>query len=392
MRQAEQFAIEDADYIIKLRRYIHQHPELSFKEVKTTELIAKELEECGIEVITWSGKTGVLGILKGAHPGKTLALRSDIDALPLTEQSGLDFHSLNDGVAHCCGHDIHMSVLLGTARVLSKMKDHIHGTVKFFFQPAEEFLGGSKDFVARGVMENPKVDAIFALHCWPDIPEGTIGVRAGSFMASSDSVDIKIIGKAGHAAHPHRSIDPIVAAAAVVQGIQTIVSRETAPIDPTVISFGSIHGGTARNIIAANVELQGTVRTASNSVREHIPEMLERIANNIASAYRCRAEVDFQKGIPAVINNETLTARVACVGSEVLGKDKVIQLSAISMGSEDFSVYMQQAPGCVFRLGTGTDEAQSHLALHNPEIRFGEKALLTGVNVVSSLALDYLKK
>ncbi len=390
MEQVKQMALADADYILNLRRHIHQHPELSFKEIETTKLIADELAKCGIEVTTWPGKTGVLGVLHGGKPGKTLALRSDIDALPLVEKSGLAFHSVNEGVAHCCGHDIHMSVLMGAARVLSQLREQIHGTIKFFFQPAEETLGGSKDFAARGVMENPKVDAIFALHCWPDIPEGTIGTRAGSFMASSDSVDIKITGKAGHAAHPHRSIDPIIAAAAVVQGIQTIVSRETAPIDPTVISFGSIHGGTARNIIASDVVLQGTIRTASNAVRDKMPEMVERIAKGIAAAYRCDASMDYQKGVPAVINDTDLTARVTRVGGEVLGTDKVLPLPAISMGSEDFSIYMQQAPGCIFRLGTGTDEAQSHLALHNPEIRFGEKALLTGVEVVSSLALDYL--
>lgn len=391
MADIKALAQKDAEYVLNIRRTIHSNPELSFKEFETTKLIAAELEKCGVEVKTWEGQTGVLGTLVGGKPGKVVAVRADIDALPLVEKSGLEFASKNEGVCHACGHDLHTSVLLGAARVLSQMREELAGTVKFIFQPAEETLGGSKTMIERGVLENPKVEAIFGLHTWPDLPEGTVGYKAGSFMASADSVDLKIIGRAGHAAHPHRSIDPIVATAAVVQGIQSFISREIAPIDSAVITFGSIQGGTVRNIIAGDVALAGTIRCASKEVRNNMPDMLNRMVKDTASAYRCTAEVNFQAGNPPVVNDEALTAFVVESAAEVLGADKVKPLANISMGSEDFAMYMEQVPGCLYRLGTGTDEAQSHLALHNPEIRFGEKALVTGVEVMSSIVTNFLK-
>lgn len=391
METIKKLAQQDVEYIRNIRHTIHANPELSFKEFATTKLIAEELTKCGIEVKTWEGQTGVLGTLVGAKPGKVIALRADIDALPLVEKSGLDFHSNNEGVCHACGHDMHTSVLLGAARVLGQMREQLAGTVKFVFQPAEETLGGSSTMIERGVLENPKVDAMFALHTWPDLPEGTIGYKAGSFMASADSVDVKITGRAGHAAHPHRSIDPVVATAAVIQGVQTFISREIAPTDSAVITFGKIQGGTVRNIIAGDVTLEGTIRCASKVVRDNMPEMLKRMVESTAAAYRCTAEVDYHAGNPPVVNDDELTDFVAETGRKILGADKVQALKAMSMGSEDFAWYMEQVPGCVYRLGTHTEEAQSHLALHNPEIRFGEKALLTGVEVMSALAVNYLK-
>ncbi len=391
MEQIRELAQKDAEYVRQLRRKLHAHPELAFHEFATTELIAQELTNCGLEVKTWEGKTGVLGILQGAKPGKVIALRADIDALPLTEKSGLEFTSQNEGVCHACGHDLHTSVLLGAVRVLSQMREQLAGTIKFIFQPAEETLGGSQSMIERGVLTNPQVEAIFGLHTWPDLPEGTVGYKAGSFMASADSVDVKIIGRAGHAAHPHRSIDPVVAAAAVVQGVQSFISREIAPIDSAVITFGSIHGGTVRNIIAGDVTLAGTIRCASKEVRDNMPGMLERMIQNTAAAYRCTAEINYQAGNPPVVNDEKLTNVVTEAAQKILGAEKVKPVASMSMGSEDFAWYMEQVPGCVYRLGTHTEEAQSHLALHNPEIRFGEKALLTGVEVMSSVALEYLK-
>jgi len=392
MEKIKELAEQDKQYISDLRKQIHSHAEISLKEFETTKLIADELLKCGIEVKTWEGETGVLGVLKGKYPGKVLALRADIDALPLVEQSGLSFKSQNPGAAHCCGHDIHTSVLIGAARVLSDMKNQLHGTIKFVFQPAEEGLGGAKLMIERKVLENPKPDAIIALHTWPDIPGGTVGYRFGSFMASSDTVDIKFIGRAGHAAHPHKSIDPLVAVSTFVNAVQTIVSRETAPTDPLVITFGKIYGGTKRNIIAGDVTLEGTVRTSNKETQDKMPEIMTRLASNIAAAYRCTAEVSYFKEDPPVVNNDELNELVVTASKEILGEENVIALKTMSMGSEDFSYYMEKVPGCLYRLGTNNDDPKSHLPLHNPGIIFDEKALITGVKAMSAIAFKFLNR
>jgi amidohydrolase/hippurate hydrolase len=371
-------------------RKLHQHPELSGKEVVATTLIADELQTLGLEVMVWPGETGVVALLKGAHSGKTLALRADIDALPVKEISGLPFASVSQGIAHACGHDIHTAVLLGTARVLSSLKDRIQGNVKFIFQGAEEQLTGARQMIERGVLEKPNVDHILALHCWPEIPAGTIGVKTGSFMASSDSLAVTVEGAAGHAAHPHKCIDAVVGAAAVVGAVQTIVSRETSPVDATVVTFGSIHGGTAANIIAPLVELQGTVRTVSQQVREAMPVMLTRCVEHTAAAYRCKGTVTYTQGTPPVVNHPDLVAGVERAAVRMLGDKQVVHLENISMGSEDFAFYMEKVPGAIFRLGTANAEAQSRLPLHNPAVIFDEKALTTGVMVLSAAAIDYL--
>lgn len=381
----------EEQYLLSLRRKLHQQPELSGQELATTDLIAAELRSFGLAVTVWPNEPGVVALLEGGKPGKTLALRADIDALPLNEQSGLPFASCREGVTHACGHDIHTTVLLGTAKLLNSMKEQITGNIKFIFQSAEEQLKGAKQMLEREVLDNPKADAVLALHCWPEIPAGTVGVKNGSFMASSDTLSVVISGKAGHAAHPHKCIDPIVAAGAVIQAIQTIVSRETAPVEATVISFGSIHGGSAPNIIAQSVELKGTVRTVSQSVREAMPAMITRIVQQTAAAYRCEGKVEYVKGTPPVINRPELVALIEKAADSVLGTENIVHLENVSMGSEDFSFYMEKVPGAIFRLGTANEQPQSKLALHNPEIIFDEKCLPTGVLVMCAAALECLE-
>ena len=243
---------------IKIRRYLHQHPEISYKEYNTTEFIKLELSKYGIEVFNNGNYTGVIGVLKGSFPGKTVALRADIDALPVQENSGLDFTSVNEGCCHACGHDLHMTTLLAAARLLSECKEHLHGTVKFFFQPAEEKLGGSKTIINNGFLDD--VDAIFGVHTWPDVPGGSIGIKKGPMMAGSDSFKITITAPGGHAAHPHKTPDPIATAAYMITQLQTIVARELNPLDSAVITVGKMTAGTAANIIPSEVILEGSMR------------------------------------------------------------------------------------------------------------------------------------
>ena len=260
---------------IKIRRYLHQHPELSFQEENTTKFIKDELNKYGIEVYDNKGFTGAVGVLHGAMPGKTIALRADIDALPVKENTGLEFASVNEGCCHACGHDLHMTSLLAAARLLSKYRQHLHGTVKFFFQPAEEKLGGSETIINNGFLDD--VDAVFGVHTWPDVPGGSIGIKYGPMMAGSDSFKITITAPGGHAAHPHKTPDPIAAAAYMITQLQTIVSRELNPLDSAVITVGKMTAGTAANIIPSEVVLEGSMRYLLPETRRQIHESIKRI-------------------------------------------------------------------------------------------------------------------
>ena len=379
------------DEMIVIRRQLHQHPELSGQEFLTSQLIAQKLTELGIEVRQWETKPGVIGLLRGEFPGPTLAIRADMDALKLQEETGASFASVNEGIAHACGHDIHTTVLLGCAKVLSTMKSAIYGNVKFIFQPSEESLVGAKQMLQAAVLKEPDVQAIFALHCWPELTSGTIGLKKGSFMAASDNLRITVTGRAGHAAHPHKSIDPIVIAAHIVTSLQSIVSREVAPLESAVITIGKITGGTAHNIIASSVELAGTVRTLNPVLRVEMPKMIERIANHTAQSMRGTAKVDYILGTPPVTNDPSLVSLIERAASDIIGSDKVIYLENASMGGEDFSFYLEKIPGVMFRLGTANEDPSSRLALHNPKLTFDEKAIATGIKIMGAAALKYLQ-
>lgn len=379
------------DSVVAFRRVLHENPELGMKEFGTTKRIMEELASIpNIEAIDL--ETGVLAVLKGGKPGKTVAVRGDIDALPIEEESGLPFASKNKGVCHACGHDIHTAVILGCAKVLGPMASEISGTIKFFFQPAEEVLAGARHLIAKGVMENPKVDGAFCLHCSPLDPVGSLVVKKGPFMASADNLDIKVIGQSGHAGYPHRSIDSVVIAAQVINALQTIVSREIDPADSAVITLGTINGGSVRNIIAPSVTMTGTVRTVSVPVRNSMPERIERIVKRTAEAHGGSAEVTYIKGTPPVINDLAMLEHVLEAAATAVGEENIRHLEAPLMGGEDFAFFMEKVPSALFRVGTASDDPQTQLPLHNSKIRFDERSIAVGIEVMCRSALNFLNK
>lgn len=361
---------------IDIRRKIHSNPEIAFEEFDTTALIEKELQSYGIETFKNGDKTGIVGVLKGGGEGKTVALRADIDALPLEELTGLLFASKNPGKCHACGHDIHTTTLLACARLLSERKEFINGTVKFIFQPAEEGTRGALTIINNGFIDD--VDAIFGAHTWPEMPGGSIGIRKGPMMASSDDFNIKINVVGGHAAHPHKTTDSIAVAAYIMLGLQSIVSRELKPTDNAVITVGKMTAGTARNIIPSEVLLEGTFRCLTPDVREKIRESIERIATFTAQAHCAKTEVSFKAhGFP-VINDNAMNEIVEKAARTLLGDEYCLDVPLASLGAEDFSYYLQKKPGAFFRLGTFGDSDDYHLALHNSKLLFNEKAISAG--------------
>lgn len=375
--------------VIETRHHLHQNPELSDHEQNTSALVAERLRAFGLDEVRVNvGGHGVIGVLKGTAPGAatgaTFGLRADMDALPIQEESDLPYKSCNPGVMHACGHDGHTSTLLGTAAALAKLRDRINGTVRFVFQPAEETVDGATRMCAEGAMDG--VDAIFALHGWPGMDVGKIGVRSGPMMASSDTFDITIKGKGSHAAMPHRGIDPIVVGAQIVLALQTLSSREIAPTEPVVVTVAQFHAGTAHNIIPEVAALRGTVRCLTNTLRAEMPERIERIVAGLCAALRADYIYKYAKGTGVTINDAAMTQLVAEVGRETLGDGGVVELDAPSMGAEDFSVYLDHAPGAFFRLGVGADSPN----LHTPRYNFADDALPHGIALFTRLALRYL--
>lgn len=376
MQSLKQRMQEIEDVYIGLRRRIHQHPEIGFKEYETTKLIKQELASYGIEVYENGNCTGVIGVLKGDLPGKTVALRADIDALPVQEETGLPFASEVPGRCHACGHDIHMSTLLAAARLLSERKASLRGTVKFIFQPAEEKLNGSESIIQNGFLDD--VEAIFGAHTWPDVPGGSIGIKKGTMMAGSDAFKIRLTAKGGHAAHPHKTPDPIVAAAYMITQLQTITSRELNPLDSAVVTVGKLLAGTAGNVIPSEVVLEGTMRYLQYDTRKHIQESIKRITEGAALSMRVGSAVEFAAGGGPVIGTDALVDTVGDSVRSLLGEDHLYTLPAASMGSEDFARYLEKIPGAFFRLGTGDERPETHLPLHNGHLLFSEKAIASG--------------
>lgn len=365
----------EAEYI-EIRRAIHRHPETAFEEKETTALVVRELERCGIEVFRNGEDTGAVGVLRGALPGKTVALRADIDALPMQEETGLPFASEIPGRCHACGHDIHTAALLAAARLLSEHREQLRGTVKFFFQPAEEKLGGAKSLIAHGFLDD--ADAIFGAHTWPDVPGGSVGIKRGAAMAGSDTFRITITAPGGHAAHPHKTPDPIAAAAYMITQIQTIVARELNPLDSAVITVGEMTAGTAANIIPSEVVLEGSMRYLLPAVRTQIHDSLRRIAEGTGTALRVKTAVEIIPGCGPVIGADELVSMAEASAARLLGENKVEILPSASMGSEDFAFYLEKKPGAFFRIGTGGESAESRLPLHNNRLIFNEAAIAAG--------------
>lgn len=384
----KELAKEQESYVIQCRHYLHSHPELSTKEVNTTRFIKEELEKMGVEVQEFEGITGCVGTIKGDKPGKTVMLRADIDALPITENPGKSYCSLNPGVMHACGHDCHTSMLLGAAKILSAHRDEIHGTVKLIFQMAEEIGRKSEEYVKRGALEG--VDAIFGMHIWSAVPAGKVNFESGGRMACSDRFTIKIHGKSSHGSAPHEGKDAIIAGAAAIQALQTIPSRINNPFNALVVTVGIFNGGTKENIIADQAELTGTVRAFNREFRNSMPEVIKSVVEPVVKGYGCSAEVDYYFGPSPLINDhEDLVQIARGAASKEMGEDALIPLKKMT-GAEDFSVYMETVPGVFGYLGCRNEEKGIIAAHHHPAFDVDEDVLYHGTGIYVQFALDYL--
>lgn len=377
--------------IIALRRRLHSNPEVSFKEYKTTALITEVLTKLGIEIVPWGGETGVVGLLRGAKPGPVVGLRADIDALPIQEENDCEYRSQVEGVMHACGHDTHTACLLGAAMLLAERRDSLAGTVKFIFQPAEEINSGAKLMIEKGVMVNPSLDVIFGLHNSPNIPAGQVGLKPGPLMAAVDTTFLTVKGVGGHGAIPHRSRDPILAAAAIVQGLQTVVSRQVDPLDAAVISFGTIHGGHANNVIPDRVELTGTVRTFSPALRAEMPDRMRGVIAGVAAAMQTEAEFTYRNDLPAVVNPPELAEWCRGPLAKVFGAAGLVA-PAPSMGGEDFACFQELVPGVFLWLGVGNAAKGIVHQWHNPRFDADEDSLRYGAAALAQLAFDYAER
>lgn len=373
------FAIKD--YVTKARRYLHENPELGFKEFNTTAFIKKELTDMGIEILPLSMPTGVVGIIKGTKPGSDIvtAIRADIDALSIIEKTGKPYASKNEGIMHACGHDGHTAVLLGAAKILNSMKDSFSGAVKLVFQPSEEGLNGSKVMIEAGVMENPKVDNIVMLHGWPQFKVGEVGSWPGQYMASADSFKVKIAGKGGHGCRPFKALNPIVAASQIVIALQNIVSSEIDTFEHAVITVCKFNAGTAFNIIPDDVIVEGTVRTLDENVRLDIQKRMERIISGISASFNCKYEFNYNFGVSCLVNTPEVVEDLLNAANDALGEGHIRKLTGPTMGAEDFSNFVNHVgKGALLRLGI-TNPGEEELVLHNDRFDFNDEALPIGI-------------
>ena len=381
---AEQFK----EKIVSWRREVHAYPEVAWTETKTGNMVAEELKNLGIEV-TRIAEIGVVGLLKGERTGKTVALRADMDALPITEATDVPYKSKNLGAMHACGHDGHVAMLLGAAKVLSQMKNQINGTVKFIFQPAEEIGLGALKLIEAGVMED--VDAIFGIHLWPDLPSGKVSLVPGPRMASADKLKITVKGKSGHGSMPHQGIDAILAASAIIMNLQSISSREIAPLEPAVVTIGKLAGGTGWNITCDEVTLEGTTRCFSHEVRKSFPLAIERIIKNTAASYRAQAELEYIPIAPPLIN-DTLISQIAAASLQKLYGDNMAGTIEKVMGGEDFAFLCEKTPGAMAFVGIGNKEKKPDYPLHNDKFNIDEDVLPIGAALHAQFALDFLDR
>ncbi|MBL7766020.1 MAG: amidohydrolase [Chitinophagaceae bacterium] len=382
--------------IISFRHHIHSHPELSFQEIQTSAFVSDKLTSWGISHTKGLGAleagqagTGIVAIIQGKNPeSRVVALRSDLDALPITEINPAGYCSQNKGVMHACGHDVHTSCLLGAAKILQETREHWEGTVKLIFQPGEEkHPGGASLMIRDQVLDNPKPQAIFALHVYPHLPYGKVGYRAGQYMASADEIYITIKGKGGHAALPHQTIDPIVMAANVLLSLQQIISRSKNPLTPSVLSFGQIHGGNAGNVIPDEVRIEGTLRCMDETWRAQAHELIKNHTIDICRALGGDAVVEIPKGYPSLFNHPETTLKVKAIAEQVVGAENVVELD-LRMAAEDFSFYTHEVPGCFFRIGT-SHEGQFTYPVHNAHFDIYEQAIGVGVKMFCAVAAGF---
>jgi len=374
--------------LVSLRRAIHQYPEQGFKEFKTAALVRSRLKAWGVEHKAMCG-TGTVALIKGARPGPTMLIRADMDALPLLEENRVPYCSKNKGVMHACGHDGHTAMALLAAKLLQRRRTSFRGNVKIMFQPAEEGPGGAGPMIDEGLLKGPRVDAAFAIHMWNDLPTGRVGVRSGPVFASSDEFRMKIIGRGGHGAAPHQTVDPVTAAAQVITACQNIVSRKVDPTRSAVVTFGQIHGGTRHNIIPDVVDLTGTVRAFEEPVRRLLQREIPKIAGGVASALGAKFEFTYRRGYPPTINEESMTDLVRDSVREAAGTAAAVEQD-VSMGAEDMSLVLQEVPGCYFFLGSMNTRRGLVYPHHSAHFNFDEGALPLGVETWLRLARRFL--
>ena len=381
-------AQKEFETLVQDRRDFHRYPEMGFHEQRTSKIIAQRLNALGMEVQTGVGLTGVVGLLEGDKPGPTLLLRFDMDALPIMEDTGREFSSENSGVMHACGHDGHMSMGLGLARIMARHREKIAGTLKFVFQPAEEGLGGAFAMIADGVLENPKPDVALAMHLWNKVPLGQAWVTNGPAMSASSRFELTITGRGGHGASPHETVDPILAAAHVISALQSIVSRNVDPQESVVISVGQIQGGTTYNVIPEQVLIKGSVRSFSNEIHRKLYRRILETASSVAAGFGCGVSLETVVIVAAVVNDEDVAGSVREAAQKVLGCKNVLDRK--EMASEDMGYMLEEIPGCYFFIGSANEEEGLNYPHHHPRFDFDERAMMNGVAVMGNAIANYV--
>lgn len=372
------------------RRDLHLHPELGFQEIRTSGIVARELQKLGFEVSTGLAKTGVAAVLEGSKPGPVLLLRFDMDALPIQEDTGVDYASLKPGVMHACGHDAHVAIGLTTAQILCHHRSDMHGTVKLMFQPAEEGLGGAEGMIEAGVLDGPKVDAAFALHVWNQKPVGWVAAPPGPLMAGGEIFKVVVEGKGGHGALPQESVDPVVASAQMISALQTIVSRNIAPLEAAVVSVCELNAGDAFNIVPQKAEFSGTIRTFDPAVRQKVIERFDSIVSHIGEALGCTVKSEIRRLTPAVINDPALAEMVTQTAREIFPEPQIDNNYRV-MVSEDMAFLMEKVPGCYFMVGAADPRTDTHYGHHHPRFNIDEQVLTNGAALMAAAALKYLQ-
>ena len=378
-------------YIRDMRREFHRHPELGFQEFKTAEIILKELSAYkGFQVQSGLAGTGITASIEGGSPGKIILLRFDMDALPVTEDTGVEYASQNAGLMHACGHDGHMAIGLGVARILAERAEELKGQVKILFQPAEEGLGGALKMIEAGVLENPRPDLVLGMHLWNEKPIGWLGISDGPVMSASETFMIEVVGRGGHGGMPHKSRDPITTSAAIIQSLQNLVSRETPPLDSAVISVASIHGGETHNVIPEKVQMEGTIRTFSPERRELLLSRFREVVEGIAAAHQCSARIEIIDVSPPVINDPRVAETIRNVAGKLV-PNLEIDANYQTMASEDMAFIMQDFPACYFFVGSSNPELGLTAKHHQPDFNFDEESLKTGAALMLGAVFDTLR-
>jgi len=384
------------EYTQSLRRDFHMHPELGFHEVRTAGIVAKELNALDMEVTTGVAKTGVVAMLEGAKPGPVVLIRFDMDALPVSEQTGAGYASTNAGTMHACGHDGHTAIGLTVAKILHAHRDQLAGSVKFVFQPAEEGtcgeeIGGNQMMIREGVLENPKPDLALSLHLWNDKPLGWLGVAGGPVMAGAEHFKITVTGKGGHAAMPQQTVDPLLAASQIVTALQSIVSRNVGPLETAVVSVTMLHAGDAFNVIPQEAKLEGTIRTFELDVRETVLRRFDEIVHGVSKAMGCTVEIEMKRLTPALINADEFAQRVQESTRAILPDAELDTSGYLTMGAEDMAFMLEKVPGCYFFVGSANDKKNLNYGHHHPKFDFDEAALPRAAALMASAVADFLK-